>query len=504
MRFKDFDNKTSVTNKGVFKLSPHIPHMEDLDALTFYTVLQDFHKYRITEKVDGANIVFGFENDGTFYTSREAKRGKRLYKQSDYQMKPANNSFRAAHTVLEHAIPFLKGVMENGDACECEVLYGRQPNAIVYGSNRIVFLRMIPGDNGNHPDNEKIHRLGEFLQEATIYPTTPFVGSKSGDYLTETTRNDLWLFSTVPHVDPSLFEDIEFDILKQLYEDFVNETRIGNSSVLRLCSINLTSIPKDDRDEYREWREEARKLVKEEQTRIKEHFVKKLHEIQPKFRDIPIEDHEDNGIEGIVLLNPETHHQFKIVDRNTFTEINNFNFAIRSQVKTSSRGRPVFENAKLWGSNTDLYNFTMQGISSNLGAPSLSHVSNIGSTLKRLKGQTIEETIDNVVNIIDPPYNPECKSPHRVAMYIKRLIKHSLLMVEHHLREYKSRFNEYHHTLPNGKVLKYNDEINDRTLSVFAETKMELEDILHSLQTVVSYQDIVYAVYHQKLEEIHG
>ena len=132
------------------QITEGITHIEDLGVQEFLDALYNFEKFEISEKIDGSNLQFGYDEQG-FYTSRETKGdAERLRSESEYE-KEYNTTFqRSAHLALEKAIPSLlkSGHLKQGDAVEVEVLYGVLPNAVPYneGINRIIFLRPTNGN----------------------------------------------------------------------------------------------------------------------------------------------------------------------------------------------------------------------------------------------------------------------------------------------------------------------------------------------------------------------
>ena len=113
MSFKDFVEETAVTKQGVYNLKKGIPHLEDLPPQKFLDVVENLAVYTITEKLDGANLVFGFDNEGEFYTSRETKSGNRYYTAEQYEKRPGNNGFKLAHLALAKCIPILLEILDN-------------------------------------------------------------------------------------------------------------------------------------------------------------------------------------------------------------------------------------------------------------------------------------------------------------------------------------------------------------------------------------------------------
>ena len=313
---------------------------------SFINAIRSLAKLQTTEKLDGSNLIFGFDSSNKFYTSREAKGGaERMYKTSDYTVRAANNGFAAAHDALYQVRAKLKKYVKAGEACEVEVLFGRQPNAIVYGSNYIAFLRMLPGDSGNTPDQSKTQKLHAELQGTTVETQTPHIVTKDGVKLETENVKQKWKFASTSVVDSNKFAEVDVDAEIKDLEQWLEQT--DDASGLKngdLLTAKLTSIPKDQRPAVKAAREKAIAHVNEHfKLPIKEKILNNiLRVLQPALRDVDVQSHEDLGVEGVVLLNPDTLEQLKIVDKDVFTVINQFNHAIRNQIKAAVGGRQTF------------------------------------------------------------------------------------------------------------------------------------------------------------------
>jgi len=180
LTFKNFVTETIVTKQGILTLNEGIEHIEALPNNEFIKAIETLSNFIVSEKLDGANLIFGFDSKGKFYTSREAKGGERKYTIGDYENRAANNGFKGAHQALQAIKPELKQVVDNGEAVEVEVLYGRQPNAIVYGSNYIAFLRILPGDKKQVPDQSKVKQLGDILKGKKVAVSVQVITTDDG------------------------------------------------------------------------------------------------------------------------------------------------------------------------------------------------------------------------------------------------------------------------------------------------------------------------------------
>ena len=502
MRFKSFVETTVVTTDGnVVSLSEGIDHIEALPIDKFIHTIRNLNKFIASEKLDGANLIFGFDSDGRFYTSREAKSGDRAYQIEDYKDTPANNGFKSAHAALNSVVPLLKSVLEAGDAVEVEVLFGRQPNAIVYGTSYIAFLRMVPGDNRKPPDQIKVKKLTEALKAKTVNVKTTIVKSDDGiDMVTQLTEFK-WKFTSTTFIDSNVFKSI--DLTKEIsqLEKFLKEPNtVGNLGLTNgdILGINLGSVPKDVRAQVKDERERLVDVAQKEfKLRIKEKLLDQIvRKLQPALRDVEIGPHEDTGVEGLVFLNPETLEQFKIVDKDVFTIINQFNFAIRNQIKSVTRGRISPGSATL-GHSVDIFNQLLERLAQLIGNDKLSHYSSITRALKQYQGKNRAETLSKFVGSFK---NKDVSSVKGKAV---SYIEDAINQLSESLKKYKEEWKQYELKLKTGKQIKYSDEIHSRTLLVFAETRKELLDMVNDVKKAKNLGDVTVALYGRSLDKLH-
>jgi len=146
-----------------------ISHIEDLPPLELIKVLDKLSSLSYTQKVDGANLIFGIDINGKFYTSREHKGDVRFYTSSEYPTNSKYDSFRAAHLALQKVLSKIKMVLQPGNAISIEVIMNNQPNVVSYGQNQIVFLEPVAGDDPNQSlDFSLIDNLNAKLRSTTV------------------------------------------------------------------------------------------------------------------------------------------------------------------------------------------------------------------------------------------------------------------------------------------------------------------------------------------------
>jgi len=257
-----------MTAKG---RSRGIVHIEDLPHKEFQNALEHISEYEITEKIDGAELLFGIDDKG-FYTSREKYGGSRVYDVSEYGVTFPNSYKRAAHIALENVLTQMKSAgLKPGDQVEAEVLYGEVPNVVPYSpdTNYIVFLRTTEG-------TIDIDRLTQELDGHSLNVSimTPF--TEMGIEILYREEGARWKFSRTPKIPNTIPKFIS----KLRDPEKVKETILNKF-------VRKTTSP----------------------------FGTKY-----------------GWIEGIVLYNPITGHRFKVIDKDVFLTEKNIQWQMRDSL----------------------------------------------------------------------------------------------------------------------------------------------------------------------------
>jgi len=488
-----------------------IPHIESLPINKFLDTVKELYKYRATEKLDGANLIFGKNLKGEFYTSREGKNGQRYYSYLQYPDNVACNGFRSSHVALYNIIDYLDDILHDGQAIETEILYGKQPNAIVYGHNYIVFLRQITGDDGINPSADQselmCQELSIALSSRIVSVQVPVYKTKNGITIIKTKETHDWKFSAVQPIDNSKLQVDTSQLTSSLeaYLEIVSNIGCGESKDLVLtlgdiANANLNSYPIP-----------YRSIIKQERDRINQtistHHIpiikKRLLEdivwnIKPVLQTENVPEGMDIGVEGIVLVHPDTKHQVKIVDKERFTKINEFNFAIRNQIKSYVK-RPVIPEADL-GIKGNIYSNLYEQVANIFGIPQLSELTRIKHFLKKYLGKTLDDTSKNIAKII-------CERKDYRSDDLKKIlldqIENSLSEMSAARKKYMECRHQYVLDLPGNRKITYTDEIHYRTLVVFAEVREELANLCMSIQSAATLPSIITILYKKQLETFH-
>lgn len=466
-----------------------IKHIENLPLEELILVITNFSDYTFTEKVDGVNLILGRNKNGYLYTSRAGKGGKPVTHTKEYPTVPANSAIANAHTALTNHPQILNcNALKPGMEVECEVLFGPQPNGIVYGSNRIVFLRGL----GETPQSV-VDALVNIKHSAwDVWNLT----SSDGKTIKEQSFRTFWYYDGVPTIDSNIMEPTDelWDLLaaaeKWLDKTDIND-RMSNRDWLRL---NLSTIPMSERETYKQFRELARHNEKHIAKKIKKLLVVPLSTITPKFRDREVSSMEDLGIEGVVLRHTETGQQYKIVDRERFTALNAFNHYIRNEgIRRGSWGRiPKQCHTRLPEYHTSVYDQYLQAMC----IPQLDDWMSVKRGVAKYAGETLDDTINNLVKTILQTCVIEYR--HSVCFSIMK----ALDLLDERLNEYIRNGSGYFIYTDDHRV-GYTRAVHNRTMLMFAESHIDLTNTLNKVRVATTFEEIIGIVFAKQLAALH-
>jgi hypothetical protein len=496
--FKNF-LVTSALNEQKTFVSEGIAHIEDLPIEDFLFAIENFNKMIATQKLDGANLRVGVDKDGKFYTSRESKGGKRFYKTSDYPDDViAMDGFRSAHQALEKKKSEIAKVLGSGSACEIEILYKRQPNAITYGKdglNYIAFLRMLETPEDETPDQSKIKRLLDELEGDTVTVNSRVTDTEDGESLIVSKEDTTWKFTAPEKVSAAQFKSVN---LKKEIEGLKKYLNAPNKAAAKLgdpavtTNYDVMSITKKD---LRDERERVKAVVqKDYKLAIKDTLLKTfVRNIKPSIQDADLHPDEDLGIEGVVFLDPVTQKQFKIVDKDVFTTMNAFNHEVRSNISgTIKSSDPLATIANRGG----IFGDAKIRMIKLFGIDGLSTASNVKRTLRKFGGDTPEQMVVNMAKSLNQ-VNEQATKKKMQAIIIATLDD-----LQQALKDFKSNADKYKKKLSTGKTVGYSPEIRKRTLLTFAETKKALQDLLAQVKGSKNIADLIVAMFGRQIKDI--
>ena len=326
---------------NVNEVSSSITHLEDLPLGEFTDLVRRLHEYEVTEKVDGAQILFGLDEKG-FYTSRETKGGTRIYEADGYEKKFSTTYMRSAHKLLERVLPTLMAAgLAPGDQVEAEILFGELPNVVPYSAdtNYLIFLRTTSGNANIDRFKQKLGGLS-----LPICLESPYTEDGKSIMLREETNN--WEFARVPKlpVDTGYITQsvaMPFHRMQAFLEN--------SSGIKHFSNKFVESIPLNKRPDWcpvPEWKI-YKDLIREKKNEIncivRDGFIPEIKEIllntivRNRASQFGPSITEGGWIEGVVLKNKVTGKVVKLVDKSTFGAIREFAWKVRNNLTEGAR-----------------------------------------------------------------------------------------------------------------------------------------------------------------------
>src|SRR5579859_933881 len=477
-------------------LTEGIDHIEDLPPQQFIRTIEALKDKIITEKLDGTALRFGIDDAG-FFTSREGKSPKRgrFYSVDDYPSTANSNSFRAAHVALEKVEPIIRKYLKSGDTVEIEVLFGRQPNTVTYGHDGKNFIVLLRGVNGT-PD-ERVSNLAGALKDKIVSAESEVISSPDGDKLEAKSEKSNWQFTNVAPIQAEKINTKQaLEMLAELkaYMAQKNEA-FPDKTNAEVAELVLTGVPKEQRGSAKAEREKVNAHIMDKfKNPIKElllnHFVRK---IKPFLQDKKLGKGEDIGVEGVVVRDPVTGSQTKIVDKDVFTAINTFNSAVRNNisglVRTTDEKAPIEMRGGAFGQ-------AKIKIAELLGAHELALSSAMKRYISQYKGSDEAATALNVAKHLSITSLPAVRT--KISGILMGVVKE----VNTILQGFKKEAGEFKLQLKTGKEIGISSEIMKRTLTAFAETKKEIAEVNSNVLHSRTAADLIMALYGKTISQI--
>ncbi len=483
-------------------LTEGIVHLEDLDLQAFIQAVTNISKMQATEKLDGANLWFGLDKDGRLYTSRagKSKSAENVYEEADYPYFASSNGFRAAHAALKAKEDEIKSILRPGDTIEIEVLFGRQPNAVTYGSggkNYIAFLRGVEGTQ-----DLLVDQLANRLANQAVRVSVKVVDTVDGENLQLEPADFTFQFVGVQKIDGAKLRQV--DLTKQLaaLNAFLKKKAgLEGSDVTNfdLLTGSLGSFDKAIRPAAKELKAKltARVMTDFKLPIKKELLAKFVHQVKSPLAADDLTPDEDIGIEGVVLRDPSNaEEQIKLVDKDTFTTINQFNYAVRSAVngliRTTDLEAPPESRGGLLGELKIM-------IADLLGNRELARTQAAKKMFTTLKGKTPEDTLKNVAKELVGG-DDYLGTRRKVLAMIDATLEKLATM----LKDYKANKDNFQLKLKNGKSLGHSPEIIRRTLLTFAESKRDLVELREKTSKTKSLVQLAALLYGKIAKAVHS
>lgn len=464
-------------------ISEGIGHLDDLDINEFIAIIKNIAEQEISEKIDGSNLAFGVDDDGKFYTTRGAKNkhAKLVYSAKDYPNFSTFNGFRAAHAALETQVDTIKKILQPGDSIEIEVVFGDQPNAVAYGKdgkNYVLFLRPL-AETKREVFNDLISKLKN--TQASI--DSEIILSTDGEKLSSESRRQTFIFSIPQKIDAMSIKTTQVDKQIAKLEKFLSsKSEIKNLTNLQLLSTSLSSIKTDQRQEVKDKKADLLSSLKTNfilpiKQELLNSFFSKLNST------INSDEGNDIGIEGVVLLDPKTGNQVKIVDKDTYSTVNQFNHAIRAQilgvVRSTDANTPIEQQGGIIGS-------MKIKIADLIGNKDFARGAVIKKALRNVDGKNPKEVIVNFTNTLNLP-NDFIGIKRKILAIISATNKELSANCE----DFKLTREKYKLKLKTGKVIHLSPEVISRTLTTFAEAKVGILALFNKVKKTKSFEQIV-------------
>jgi hypothetical protein len=477
---------------NVNEVSSSITHLEDLPLSEFIHVIRKLHEYEITEKVDGAQILFGLDEKG-FYTSRETKGGTRIYEADRYDIKFSTTYMRSAHRLLEKVLPTLLAAgMAPGDQVEAEVLFGELPNVVPYSAdtNYLIFLRTTAG-------NANIDRLQQKLSGLSlpICLESPYTEDGKSIILVEETNN--WEFARVPKlpVDTNMIQKKVVIPLRQMQVFLESASGINN-----LSNKDIESIPLNKRPTWcavPEWKI-YKDLIKEKKTEINNiihnGFILEIKEIlldhivRNRGSYFGPEVNAGGWIEGVVLKHRDSGKVVKLVDKSTFGIIREFAWEVRNN---------LIENAKSVENNPSFVGKLRVAMATALGHPDLGTLQ--AKNYLRKIGTLTEERIYNLSKSVN----------------FSNVKDYWISLLETKEKELLENFYKYEKEKTKRKVVVFEGQIrsplvcrydgtpiDQRTREVFASIFEQISSYKSTINNSKSVNDLIFILVGKQLTEL--
>jgi hypothetical protein len=481
-------------------LAESITHVEDLPVDEFIDVLRNMGSMVAQEKLDGANLWIGLDEDGKFFTSREGKKSnaERRYSAEDWPKVSSFNQFRAAHAALEQVQDELRRTMRPNDMVEVEVLFGRQPNSVVYGAEGKSYIAFIRGIN-NTPDTIADH-LEQVLQGKTVDAKVALVDSEDGQELVDNEQTIPFQFTRPQQVDPAQLKSAALvDKELQALEKFLRaKSSVPGFTNNELAQVALTAVPKEQREAVKAARTEVlAKLQTEFKLPIKAALLDKVvRQVRSKLTADDLTPDEDVGIEGIVLRDPASGKQIKIVDKDVFTAINRFNQSVRGSIQGALNTTDPDASLESRGG---LIGALRLRIAEFLGNRELAKASNVRKLLEPIKGESPEAAIKNLAASM-----PGNDDPQAIKRKILAMIADTAQQLAKQLEEFKGNKGLYRLKLKNGKELGLSPETVKKTLVFFAEARRNLTIMFDKIKDTKSLAQVLAVLYGSAAKAVHA
>jgi hypothetical protein len=476
-----------------------VQHLEDLPLLDFIKAVHNLPLMHASEKLDGANLWMGLDDEGRLFTNRNGKRkgSSNFYSEEEYPRFAAYNGFRSAMAALQAKEVDIKRVMQPGQTVEIEVLYGRQPNAVTYGADDKSYIAFLRGVEGT-PD-VIADQLSMTLGGQSVTVDVQIVDTTDGENLDIHDQQITYQFTGAQKIPADKLKDVNIKDLVTGLEKYLQEPAKLDGLELTngdLLANSLGSIPADLRPAAKLKKTEVMAHVMTDfKLPIKKELLDKyVRAIVPALGAPDLTADEDVGIEGVVLRDPTTGNMIKLVDKEAFTTINSFNHAIRNQV--SGVVKTLDGNAPLEARGGILGNMKIR-IADLLGNKELAR----GATAKRafaaVKGADPVQTVKNFAS------NLSINDFLGTKQKMLAIIQQAAIDLRALLADFQANKDEFRLKLKNGRVIGISPEIEKRTLLVFAESRRNILELFDKVKVAKTLAQVIAILYGSQAKAVN-
>ena len=366
------------------------------------------------------------------------------------------------------------------------MLFGQQPNTVQYDLGNRSFLAILRGVNDT-PD-EKAKNLADRLNGKSVDIRVETVGSDDGENLRDVLVQSTFEFAAPQQLDSVKLEAAtNIDIINDLEKFLAQPAGVAGLTNMELATVDLSTIEKEKREAVKSAREEVlSKIEREYKLPIKDALLDKLvRSTRSKFSSSTAEQ-DGLGIEGIVLRDPISKRQVKLVDKTLFTTLNKFNQAARARVQGALNTTDPSASLEARGG---LLGDLRLKIAETLGNREIAKPSNLKKVLKGMRGKDSLETVNNLaksLNITDF---------QAVRLKILALISTTAKQLSADLKEFKDNRDKYQLKLSNGKEIKLSNETIKKTLVFFAEARKNLQELFNKVKETAELPHLLAVLY---------
>ena len=468
-------------------------HIEDLSPSEFLGVIENLPSYEATEKIDGVNLSFGFDENHKLFVSRESKHtsAKRIFSPDDWPNIGSSNTFRSAHLAILAIEDRVKSILKPNHLVEIEVVFGEQPNAIPYGADGKSFIIFHSALKGT-PESV-ITDLTSQLNDVEVKCVCPVIFSSDGK--TIQTRNNEVTFKFLGPIKMDVSKittNNEFNVLVSKFNEFLLQKSDADTTYtnLELVELKLNTVKKELRDEL--------KLVRSQTTaRARREFMipikNKLLEILTNHKSILSKPDAVIGVEGVVLKDTKSNEMCKIVDRNKFTALNAFIHTTRRYIGGTVKTTDVEASLEARGG---VVGHMKTQIAKLIGEPEMARA----SQMRRIMDTYNED--DNPVNTIKSFANVH--RPDDFQGFKRKtlaIIKQAVNDLDVLLQKYNQQKDSYKLKLSNDIEIGYSQEIHNRTLLSFAESYTELYGLAEVINKANNFEVCVAHLYRRAVRQ---